>query len=199
MTTKLTHTGLLFGSFNPIHIGHLALANYILEYSYLDEIWFIVSPQNPFKESASLEDEDKRLQMVEMAIKEEPRFKACDIEFSLPKPSYTINTLEKLTKEYPDRIFSIIMGSDNLIDIEKWKKSDEIVSSFPLIVYPRPGYPIKKQISATKIEIIEAPLFDISSTIIRKAFDDGKKLRYLLPDGVFQYISDHKLYGTNRL
>lgn len=190
-------TGLLFGSFNPIHIGHLALANFILEYAPLDEIWFVVSPQNPFKESNELIDEDKRLTMVELAIKPESRFKACNIEFSLPKPSYTINTLKKLQEAYPLNRFHIIMGGDNLLSINRWKNADEIISGFHILVYPRPGFKIQDIPQKGDIRILEAPLLDISSTFIRQGLSEGKKLRFLLPDAVFKFIEAEGLYQIN--
>lgn len=190
-------TGLLFGSFNPIHIGHLALANFIMEYAPLDEIWFVVSPQNPFKESNELIDEDKRLTMVELAIKPESRFKACNIEFSLPKPSYTIHTLQKLQENYPLHRFHIIMGGDNLLSINRWKNADEIISGFPILVYPRPGFEIKDMPKKGDIRIMEAPLLDISSTFIRQGLSEGKKLRFLLPDAVFKLIEAEGLYKIN--
>lgn len=190
--------GLLFGSFNPIHIGHLALANYILEYSSLDEIWFVISPQNPFKESNELIEEKMRIRMVEIAIKPEPRFKACDIEIELPRPSYTINTLKKLQESYPLHQFTLIMGSDNLLSIDRWKDVSDILSTFPIIVYPRPGYPIQSLPQEAKINVLEAPLLDISSTLIRKAIANGKRLQFLLPSGVYQFIVDKSLYGNKK-
>ncbi len=194
---KEIKTCLLFGSFNPIHIGHLALANFILEYAPLDEIWFVVSPQNPFKESNELIDENKRLAMVELAIKPESRFKACNIEFSLPKPSYTINTLQKLQENYPLHRFIIIMGGDNLLSINRWKNADEIISGFPILVYPRPGVKIQDIPQKGDIRIMEAPLLDISSTFIRQGLSEGKKLRFLLPDAVFKLIEAEGLYQIN--
>lgn len=197
MNYNSTNTGLLFGSFNPIHIGHLVLANYILEYSHLDEIWFVISPQNPFKNSDELITENHRLQMVEIAIQKEPRFKACDVEFDLPRPSYTIHTLEKLQKNNPLNRFTIIMGGDNLLSIDRWKNASEILSKFPVIVYPRPGFNNDKLPEGAKIQIVEAPLLDISSTLIRDGVAAGKNLHFLMPEGVFQYIEKHGLYGVH--
>jgi nicotinate-nucleotide adenylyltransferase len=196
LNTVLKHTGLLFGSFNPIHIGHLALANYIIEYSGLDEIWFVVSPQNPFKESDELIDEQLRLKMVELAIQNEPRFKASDVEFEMARPSFTTNTLSHLQKEFPQHQFSIIMGSDNLQSIDRWKNASEIVATYPIIVYPRPGFAISQLPEFSKISIIEAPQLDISSTLIRKGIGEGKKLQFLVPNGVFEFIESEGLYGA---
>ena len=186
--------GLLFGSFNPIHIGHIALANYILEYSELSEIWFIVSPQNPFKDESELIPESFRYQMVQMAIADELRFKVSDIEFHLPKPSYTINTLEKLVGEYPEFNFTIIIGSDNLIALNEWKNVDKIFQLVDFIVYPRPEYPIDKTSALLKTTIINAPLLDISSTMIRKAIKENRKLQYFLPKGAYGFIVENKLF-----
>lgn len=188
------NTGLLFGSFNPIHIGHLALANYIVEYSYLDEIWFMVSPHNPFKESNGLADESKRFKMVELAIEAEPRFRACDLEFQLPRPSYTINTLKKLDELYPAHRFTIIMGSDNLLSLNRWKDASAILTGYPILVYPRPGYDAGRLFAHSNIQIIKAPLLDISSTLIREGVAQGKALRFLLPAGIFNYIKQERLY-----
>lgn len=196
MNVVLKNIGLLFGSFNPIHIGHLALANYIIEYSSLDEIWFVVSPQNPFKESDELIDEQLRFKMVELAIGNEPRFNACDIEFEMSRPSYTVNTLSHLQQKFPHQQFSIIMGSDNLQSIKRWKNASEILTTYPIIVYPRPGYLISQMPVNAKIKVYEAPLLDLSSTLIRKGIGEGKKLQFLLPTGVFQFIESRGLYGS---
>jgi len=189
-----TNIGLLFGSFNPIHIGHLALANYILEYSDLSEIWFVVSPQNPFKDESELIPESLRYRMVQMAIVGEPRFKVSDIEFNLPKPSYTINTLGKLTEEYPNFNFVIIIGSDNLISLDKWKDAEKIIQSFDFMIYPRPKFLVDETLLSSKIKFINAPVFEISSTMIRKGLKENRKLRYFLSKGVYDFIIENKLY-----
>lgn len=194
MKQAVLNTGLLFGSFNPIHIGHLALANYMLEYTSLDEIWFMVSPHNPFKESNGLADEAKRLNMVELAIEAEPRFRACNLEFELPRPSYTINTLKKLSELYPSHRFTIIMGSDNLLSIDRWKDASTIITGYPILVYPRPGYDVGFLPENSNIQIIKAPLLDISSTMIREGLAQGKELRFLLPAGIYNYIHKNRLY-----
>ncbi|MDR2928909.1 MAG: nicotinate-nucleotide adenylyltransferase [Cytophagaceae bacterium] len=188
MQEKRQRIGLLFGSFNPIHIGHTALANYILEYSNLYEIWFVVSSQNPFKNKSELMPETLRYEMVKTAIAKEPRFSVSDIEFHLPQPSYTINTLEKLTLEYPHYEFAVIIGSDNLSDLSKWKESEKLICSYRFIVYPRPNYPVKDAELPVNFEIIEAPLLNISSTMIRKSIKDGKQLSFLMPAGVYELM-----------
>ena len=190
-------TGLLFGSFNPIHIGHLALANYLLEFSGFDEVWFIVSPKNPFKNKKGLADASHRLKMVSMATAREERFKVSDVEFGMPLPSYTINTLHELQKEYPGHHFSLIIGSDNLLSFPRWNAAKEIIEKYPITVYPRPGYPVEnaeKEI-LNKVKVIQAPLLDISSTLIREAFSQNKKLPYLLHHEVYEYINANELYS----
>jgi len=192
----MTNTGLLFGSFNPIHIGHLALANYLLEYAPFDELWFIVSPQNPFKDENDLAPPHHRLEMAKIATQEEPRFWASDVEFHMPRPSYTIHTLRKLSESHPSHIFSLIIGSDNLRTIERWTESKEILAQFPLAVYPRPGYPVNENTSlpSENTKIFNPPLLDLSSTFIRKGIGEGRQLRYLVPTGVYDYIISSKLY-----
>ncbi|GAO30757.1 nicotinate (nicotinamide) nucleotide adenylyltransferase [Geofilum rubicundum] len=192
----MKHVGLLFGSFNPVHIGHLALANYILEYEKPEEIWFVVTPLNPFKTSRDLLDEKVRLDILTRAIQLEPRFKASDFEFALPRPSYTIDTLDQLSSQHPDHHFSVIMGADNLLAIDKWKEAQRLLESHPLLVYPRPGFDLDQAQKHANIQIIQAPVFDLSSTMIREALQAGKNIRYLLPHGVYDYIRDNKLYPS---
>lgn len=187
-------TGLFFGSFNPIHTGHLILASYMVEYHYVDEIWFVVSPHNPLKNKNILIEENHRLEMVKLAIEKDPRFKACDIEFSLPKPSYTIDTLKKLNTLYPEHEFAIVMGSDGLEMFDQWKSSQELIKNCKRFVYPRIG---EKDFENQKVEngaVVDAPLLDISSTFIRKAIKDGKDLHYFVPENVWLYIHRHGLY-----
>ncbi|MGQ1891207.1 nicotinate (nicotinamide) nucleotide adenylyltransferase [Thermophagus sp. OGC60D27] len=193
-------TGLLFGSFNPIHIGHLALANYVLEYAPFDEVWFVVSPQNPLKNSEDLAPAQHRLAMTNLAINAEPRFKSSDIEFSMPVPSYTLNTLQRLNELHPTHDFSLIIGSDNLINIDRWHNFRTLLQEHSLLVYPRPEYPIEKAVIALpkSVNVLNAPMLDISSTLIRKGLKEKKNLRFLLPAGVYDYILQHRLYQQKK-
>ena len=185
--------GLYFGSFNPIHIGHLIIANHILNETDLQKIWFIVSPQNPFKNSDSLLNEYDRLHLVRKAIEEDSRLKASDIEFSLPKPSYTIDTLTYLAEKYPDHKFSIVIGSDSFQNIEKWKNPEALIKSYSFIVYKRPGFEIDNKLQAN-ILVLEAPLLDISATHIRELIQKGKSIKYLVPQIVEEEIAKGGLF-----
>ncbi len=186
--------GLFFGSFNPIHCGHLIIANYIVEYSDIDELWFIVSPHNPLKNKSQLANEYHRLEMVNLAITDYEKFKVSDIEFHLPKPSYTIDTLTALSDQYPHYQFSIIMGSDNLATLSKWKNYNRILKNYSIIVYPRKNFNPDKNDYSEKVTIVDAPLIEISSTFIRKAIHEKKNVRFFVPEKVWQYIIDCNLY-----
>ena len=179
--------GLLPGSFNPIHIGHLALANWICEYGGMDEVWFLVTPQNPWKEREVLLDDNLRYELVERAIAPYPRFKLNDIEFTLPRPSYTINTLDTLQKQYPRHIFYLTVGADNWMNITQWKDSQRILSEYQVLVYPRKGYPAENS-AVANAHLIAAPEMEISSTFIREAICSGKDIRFFLPEAVRSYI-----------
>lgn len=179
--------GLYFGSFNPIHIGHLVIANHILNSSGLDKIWLVVSPRNPLKAGNSLLNEYDRLHLVQVAIEDDARLKASDVEFSLPKPSYTSVTLAHLTEKYPEHEFVIIMGSDSLLNLGKWKNAEYISSNFPIFVYPRPGFPVDK-VQQPNITIMDAPLLELSATGIRNIIRSGGSVRYMLPDKVREEI-----------
>ncbi|MCW3804686.1 nicotinate (nicotinamide) nucleotide adenylyltransferase [Plebeiibacterium marinum] len=194
MPDSKKNTGLFFGSFNPVHVGHLALANYIIENTELEEIWFVVSPQNPFKQSHDLIAAEHRIKMLELSIENDTRFKICDIELNLPIPSYSYKTIRELYKLYPDHSFSIIMGSDNLLSLSRWKNIEDILQRCPIKVYPRPEYPIGKIALNASIEVIEAPVFNIASTTLRKGIKQGKDYRYLLPQQAFEYIKLNGLY-----
>lgn len=191
--------GLFFGSFNPIHIGHLILANYILEHTNMDELWFVVSPQNPFKEKKSLLADHNRLEMVELAIKNYPKMRASNIEFSLPQPSYTIDTLAYLNEKFPQHIFSLIMGEDNLAHLHKWKNSEVLVEQHQIIVYPRlhegnhKPYPYEEH---PNISLIDAPIIELSATKIRTMIKSNKNVRPMLPPEVFDYIDGSNLYKS---
>ncbi len=193
-------TGLYFGSFNPIHIGHMAIANYLIEFTNLQQIWFVVSPHNPLKEKTSLLNDYQRLEMVHRAINDDPRFQASNIEFSMPKPSYTIDTLTYLKEKYPHKEFSLIMGSDNLYYIHKWKNFTKLIKDYKIIVYPRPGYPMDREKLQVLIdykeqfEEVNAPLMEISSSFIRNAIKAGKNISHFLPENVFNYIDEMNFY-----
>lgn len=187
--------GLFFGSFNPIHIGHLIIADCMAENASLDQVWFVVSPQNPFKAKGSLLHEQDRLQMVRMAIADNPRFNATDIEFRMPRPSYTIDTLAWLTDHYPQHHFSLIIGEDNLASLPRWKNAERILEYYELLVYPRPGAGGHPYQGHPKVRIVEAPMVDISATFIRRQISEGKSVRYLLPSEVEGFIRWKKFYG----
>lgn len=189
--------GLFFGSFNPIHIGHLILANYIIENSDLEEIWFVVSPQNPFKVKASLLEEYNRLEMVNQAVKNYPKMKASNIEFSLPKPSYTIDTLTYLKEKFPTTNFCLIMGEDNLQNFHKWKNYEKLLENHQIIVYPRVFNEKKDEetyLQHENIHLINAPIIELSATEIRRMIKEGKNVRPMLPPEVFEYIDGSSFY-----
>ena len=183
-------TGIFGGSYNPIHIGHLALANYLCEFGDLDEVWFMVSPQNPFKaHSSDLWDDQVRLELVRLAVEEYPKFHASDFEFHLPRPSYMVNTLEKLREAHPDREFTLIIGADNWASFPRWKDADIIMAHHPLIIYPRPGYEIDESTLPANIRLVNTPLLEVSSTFIRESLKQGKDVRYFLHPKVWEKIS----------
>lgn len=187
--------GLYFGSYNPIHIGHLAIANYMVEYTDIDQLWFVVSPQNPFKKKANLLADYHRLEMVERAIEGDDRFRASNIEFNLPKPSYTIDTLVHLQERYPNHSFKILMGSDNLKIFPKWKNFEMIIENYGIIVYPRPGFDKSETEHLKNIEIAEnAPLMEISSSFIRNSIKAGKDIRHFMPEKSWQYLDEMNFY-----
>ena len=192
---NIVKTGLFFGSFDPVHTGHLIIAQYFAEFSDLREIWFVVSPQNPFKRNQKLLPDTQRLELVELAIQDNPDFSSCDIELSLGTPSYTINTLRKLKEIHPHKTFVLIMGSDNLKSLKHWKDSDDILCDFEIYVYPRPGYEPETLIQHTNIHVYQAPLLEISSTSIRKMIAGGNKPRYLLPEQVLKMIESSGYYS----
>lgn len=189
--------GLYFGSFNPIHHGHLIIANFIAENTALDQVWFVVSPQNPFKISSTLLNEYHRLHLVRLAIDGERKLKATDIEFHLPKPSYTVDTLAYLEEKYPEHQFSIVMGSDSFQNIEKWKNAPVLLHRYPVYIYKRAGFDITPVPGAT-LYPVDAPLLEISATYIRNCIKERKSIRYLLPDLVKEEIEKYSYYrNTN--
>ena len=185
-------TGVFGGSFNPIHIGHLALANYLCEFGGLDELWFLVSPQNPFKQQTDLMDDCLRLELVRISTRRYPKFKASDFEFNLPKPSYTVHTLEELQKAYPERDFHLIIGSDNWNVFDKWREPERILSDFHVLVYPRPGYPIDAdKVLPPTVRVVEAPVFEISSTFIRTSLQEGHDVSCFMDAEAYSYLLKH--------
>jgi nicotinate-nucleotide adenylyltransferase len=185
--------GLYFGSFNPIHIGHLIIANHIIQHSDLDKIWFVVSPQNPLKPSHTLLNEYNRLHLVELAIEDNPKFRASNIEFQLPKPSYTIDTLTYLSEKFPTETFSVIMGGDSFQNIKKWKNYEVLLNNYSIYVYNRPGFVVQAQEWKT-VKVLDAPLLDISATHIRTLIKAEKSIKYLVPDNVKEYIASNHYY-----
>lgn len=186
--------GLFFGSFNPIHIGHLIIANYMANYTDLDEVWFVVSPQNPFKEKKNLGNMYDRLEMVNLAIEGTEKLRACDIEFSLPRPSYTIDTLIHLAEKYPTKEFSLIMGEDNLASFPKWKNADILLRDYRIVVYPRPEYDGGVLKDHPSVVVTETPIMELSSTFVRQAVKAGKNIRFYVPDKVIDFIEKTGLY-----
>lgn len=186
--------GLLFGSFNPIHIGHLILANFMATNTDLDAVWLVVSPQNPFKPSNTLLHEFDRLHMVSLAVGDNPHLGVSNIEFSMPKPSYTIDTLTYLQEKYQSYEFVLIMGEDNLPLFPKWKNADRILEFHRVYVYPRSGSITTALPDMPNVTFIKAPVLDISATFIRKCIKEEKSIRYMVPEAVAEYIKVHKLY-----
>jgi nicotinate-nucleotide adenylyltransferase len=186
--------GLFFGSFNPIHIGHMLLANYMLEFTDLDKVWFVISPHNPLKVKSSLLDERHRLQMVQIAVEDNSGLKASNVEFKLPQPSYTVNTLAHLKEKYPKNDFVLIMGADNLVTFHKWKNYEEILKYHELYVYPRHGSADADLRTHEKVKFVNAPQVEISSTMIRQAIKEKKDMRYFFPEAVWKYIQEMHFY-----
>jgi nicotinate-nucleotide adenylyltransferase len=196
----MVKTGLYFGSFNPIHIGHLAIAGYMTEYAGLEQVWFVVSPHNPLKKKETLLADHQRYYMVELAIGEYDHLGASDIEFKLPVPSYTIDTLAYLKEKYSTREFALVMGEDNLYSLHKWKNASEIIKNHPIYVYPRPGAVrpphilLDQLIKKADIRSVNAPLMEISGTFIRNGIRSGKDMSYFLPPAVWKYIQEMHFY-----
>lgn len=191
--------GLYFGTFNPIHIGHLIIANHIAEYSSLDQIWMVVTPHNPLKNKQTLLDDYQRLQLVFLATEDYPKIKPSDIEFKLSQPNYTVNTLAHLKEKFPQHIFSLIMGEDNLKSLHKWKNHEVILENHHIYIYPRiaPETEPSQNLALKnhpKIHIIEAPIVEVSSTFIRDNIKNNKNVRPLLPEKVWEYIDHNNLF-----
>ncbi len=186
--------GILGGSFNPVHIGHMMLASYMAQWGYVDSVWLTLSPRNPLKKNpVELLPYLKRLTMLKIALKGARKLDVCDIELTMPTPSYTIDTLDLLASRNPGKRFRLIIGSDNWAVFDKWREGQRILDDYGVIVYPRPGYPVDSA-HVDGMEVVDAPTINISSTFIRSAIAKGRDMEYFLPQGVYKYIIDHKLY-----
>jgi nicotinate-nucleotide adenylyltransferase len=196
----MVRIGLYFGSFNPIHIGHMAIAGFMTEFAGLSQVWFVVSPHNPLKKKESLLPDHQRLHMVRLAIGDNDKLKASDIEFSLPVPSYTIDTLTYLKEKYENHEFSLVMGEDNQLTLHKWKNAVKLVTNYPIYVYPRPhsdkipSLLLEKVLSVADIHKVDAPLMEISGTFIRDGIKEGKDMSYFLAPTVWKYIEEMHFY-----
>jgi nicotinate-nucleotide adenylyltransferase len=186
--------GLFFGSFNPIHIGHMAIANYMAEFTDLEQVWFVVSPQNPLKSKSNLLAEHHRLQLVSLAIGDSLKYKASNIEFKLPQPSYTSNTLAHLSEKYPQHSFCLIMGSDNLKTFPKWKNYEHILQEYEIYVYPRPGMDGGELSTHPHVKTVSAPFMDISATFLRKSLKEKKDIRFFVPLPSYEYLREMHFY-----
>jgi len=193
---KQKKIGLYFGSFNPIHIGHLIIANHLVENTSLDEVWFVVTPHNPHKEKKTLLADAHRLQLVRLAVEYYPKLKASNIEFGLPQPSYTVNTLAHISEKYPNYSFALIMGEDNLKSFPKWKNYEAILAFYDIYVYPRiSDLAIPNSLkNHRKIHFVQAPIIELSATTIRKGIAANKNIKPLLPDAVWKYIDEMNFY-----
>jgi nicotinate-nucleotide adenylyltransferase len=187
--------GLFFGTYNPIHVGHMVIANYMVEFTDLDKLWIVVTPHNPFKEKKSMLADYHRLQLVKIAIGDDNRFKASDIEFNLPQPNYTVHTLAYLKEQYPDNDFVLVMGADNLSHFKKWKNYEEILDKYQVYVYPRVEGQVQLElVNHPKVSFYQAPVMQVSSSFIRKSIADKKDVRYYLPKDVSEYINEMHFY-----
>lgn len=186
--------GLFFGSFNPVHVGHMIIANHMAQYSDLDQVWMVVSPHNPLKNKASLAKDNDRYHLVQIAIGNNNKIKPSNVEFSLPLPSYTIDTLTFLKEKYPQNTFALIMGGDNLENIEKWKNYKQILDNYDIYLYQRAGFNPGKYIDFPRVQKMNVPLLDISATFIRQAIHEGKSVQFLVPDAVFEYLENSIMY-----
>lgn len=186
--------GLFFGSFNPIHIGHLIIANHMATQTDLQKVWLVVSPQNPLKPKKTLARDHDRLHLVRLGIGDNPLLEASNIEFSLPKPSYTVDTLAVLKEKYPQHEFALIMGGDNIASLHLWKNYEQILAEYDIYVYKRPSYDLGVLADHPRLSICEAPMLDISATYIRNCIQEGKSVRYLVPDAVYEYLENGSLY-----
>lgn len=187
------HIGLYFGSFNPIHVGHLIVANHVVNNTDIDKVWFVVSPHNPLKEAHTLLNEYDRLHLVELAIQGNNKFRASSVEFSMPKPSFTIDTLTYLSEKFPHEQFTVILGSDSFQNLTRWKNYQQLVQNYSFVVYRRPGFDIDQTFGAS-VNVTDAPFLDISSSFIRRQLREKKSVRYMLPDAVHDYVVENRYY-----
>lgn len=190
----MVKTGLFFGSFNPIHSGHLIIANFMATQTDLKEVWMVVTPQNPLKPKNTLANDYDRLHLVRVAIEDNHRLKVSDIEFNLPKPSFTIDTLTHLREKFPSREFALIMGGDNIATLHKWKNYEIILNHYSIYVYKRPNYEVGELATHPNVHFFDAPMMDISATYIRECIRKKCSIRYLVPDKVHDYIEGSSLY-----
>lgn len=195
MGKKIT-VGLYGGSFNPVHIGHMILASFLTRWGYVDKVWLNLSPQNPLKNPAELLPDVKRLAMLDIAVNGAKDLDICDIELSMPRPSYTIRTLDVLSKRFQNLQFKLVIGSDNWAVFDKWRDANRILDEYGVIVYPRRGYPIDDT-CVDGMEVVNAPMIEISSSFIRNAISRGRNVEYFLPAGVYKYIIENNLYVKN--
>jgi nicotinate-nucleotide adenylyltransferase len=186
--------GLFFGSFNPVHVGHMIIASHMAQYTDLDQVWMVISPQNPFKNKASLANNNDRYHLLRLAIGDNQKIKASNVEFSLTIPSYTIDTLVYLKEKYPKYEFALIMGEDNLENLHKWKNFTVILDNYDIYVYKRTGYNTNDYNNHPTVKFMDLPLLEISATQIRKAIRDGKSVQYLVPDSVYKYLENSTMY-----
>jgi nicotinate-nucleotide adenylyltransferase len=186
--------GLFFGSFNPIHVGHLIIANYMATQTDLQQVWLVVSPQNPLKLKNTLAKDRDRLNMVRLAIEDNKLLRASNVEFKLPKPSYTIDTLAYLTEQYPHHQYTLIMGGDNLATLNKWKNYEQLLRGYDMYIYKRPQFDLGEYANSPRVKVFEAPLMEISATYIRQCIQNNKSIQYLVPDKVLEYIEESGLY-----
>jgi len=194
MKQDTTKTGLFFGSFNPIHLGHLMIASYMIQFTDIDDIWFIISPHNPLKEKSTLLPDVNRLYMVNVAVEDDPKFKASNVEFHMPQPSYTIDTLTYLDEKYPTHDFILLAGSDMLPTFHKWKNYEQLLSLYTFYIYPRPSTKPHPYEHHPAITFVNAPQVEISSSFIRKSIKEGKNMAYFLPKKVWEYVDEMNFY-----
>jgi len=188
--------GLYFGSFNPIHIGHMIIANFIVEHTDVEKLWLVVTPHNPHKNKKSLAGNYDRLHLVNLAIEGNHKLKASDIEFNLPQPSYTIDTMTHLAERYPQHEFALVMGGDNLASLPKWKNYEKLINNYKIYVYKRPTHELTELADHPNISLCDAPMMDISSSYIRKLIREKKSIKYLVPDSVHDYLEGVTIYNN---